>query len=467
MISGGGMNWSILSKVSLGFAAALAIVITIDAVSYRSLTAFINHVDAIARIYRIDDALVHVLRQLQDAETGQRGFLITGQESYLRPYEEAMHTLEQDIDRMRAMVRGTGSPYLARRVEELDPLVSEKLAELRKTIEIRRAEGFNAAQVLVRSDLGMKAMNEIRRLIGEMRQETHNLIRSGESEMQTRARDTITIISVGSVLGFLLLAGATLVIQRDLAGRQRIQEERLRLEQSRRRNETMEAMGVLVAGVAHQVRNPLFAISSTVDAMEKRLGSRDEYQKYVRVLKSESARLAKLMQQLLNYAKPPTGDLKPVQFQEALHEAVQSFDTRSTVSGLRVRMEAPDDLPPLLCDRDRLVQLFHNLVENAMQFSPAGGDVCVAARQDNRNGQPWIECTVDDNGPGVRNEDLPHVFEPFFSRREGGTGLGLAVAQQIVCSTGGEIHIENRPNGGARVKVRLPVNSPARNERKV
>jgi signal transduction histidine kinase len=67
----------------------------------------------------------------------------------------------------------------------------------------------------------------------------------------------------------------------------------------------------------------------------------------------------------------------------------------------------------------------------------------------------------------VRNEDLPHVFEPFFSRREGGTGLGLAVAQQIVCSTGGEIHIENRPNGGARVKVRLPVNSPARNERKV
>ncbi len=71
------------------------------------------------------------------------------------------------------------------------------------------------------------------------------------------------------MLGFVLLVVATLVIQRELAGRQRIQEERLRLEQSRRRGETMEAMGVLVAGVAHQVRNPLFAISSTVDAMEK------------------------------------------------------------------------------------------------------------------------------------------------------------------------------------------------------
>ena len=172
------------------------------------------------------------------------------------------------------------------------------------------------------------------------------------------------------------------------------------------------------------------------------------------------------MQQLLNYARPPTEAPKAVRLQEALNEAIQSFDTRAAEAGLRVRMKAPADLPPLMFDRERLVQLFHNLVENAVQFSPAGGHVLVAASHDHRNGKPWIECAVEDNGPGVRDEDLPHVFEPFFSRREGGTGLGLAVAQQIVASAGGEINFENRPKGGARVKVRLPVHSPGQNGKK-
>jgi signal transduction histidine kinase len=92
---------------------------------------------------------------------------------------------------------------------------------------------------------------------------------------------------VGSILGFVLLAIATVVIRRDLGERQRIQEERLRLEQSLRRSETVKAMGVLVAAVAHQVHNPLFAISSTVDAMDRRLEARDGSQKY---LKSPAAR---------------------------------------------------------------------------------------------------------------------------------------------------------------------------------
>ena len=312
----------------------------------------------------------------------------------------------------------------------------------------------------------MKVMNEIRRVIGEMREETDNLIQRGKAEMQARARDTIAIISVGSVLGFVLLAVATLVIQRDLARRQRIQEERLRLEQVRRRSETMEAMGVLVAGVAHQVRNPLFAISSTVDAMDKRLGAGEDYQRYLKVLKSESTRLAKLMQQLLNYARPPMPAPKPVRLQEALNEAIQSFETRAAQSGLRVRTEAPDDLPAVLFDHERLVQLFHNLVENAMQFSPDGEHILATASHGTRNGGRWIECAVEDRGPGVRDEDLAHVFDPFFSRREGGTGLGLAVAQQIVSSAGGEISFENRSKGGARVKVKLPVHSPGQNGKK-
>lgn len=454
---------SIFSKVSLGFGAALGVVLAIDTVSCRSLTAFIGHVDSMSQFYRIDDALVHVLRQLQDAETGQRGFLITGQENYLQPYEQAMLTLEDDLDRMRAMVLAVDSRELETSLDALDPLVTEKLSELRKTIEVRRRDGFNAAQLLVRSDHGMRAMTDIRRLIGEMRQVTRQSIQGGELEVQERAKNTITIITVGSVLGFLFMAGASLVIHRDLAQRQRTQEQRLRLEQSLRRSETMQAIGSLVAGVAHQVRNPLFAISSTVDAMDQRLGSRSAYQKYLQVLKRESGRLAELMQHLLNYVRPPAGEPKPVRANDALNEAIQSFEAWAPQSGVRVRLEAGEDLPPLLFDRIRLVQLFHNVVENAIQFSPAAGEVRVAARAEQRDGKGWIECVVEDQGPGIASEDLPQLFEPFFSRRGGGTGLGLAVAKRIVDAAGGTITVENRAAGGAIVRVSLPCDRPGGN----
>lgn len=444
------MKSSVFSKVSLGFGAALAIVLAIDAVSYRSLKALIAHVEAMFQIGRMDHQLIHVLRLLQDAETGQRGFLITGEESYLRPYEEAIRTLDGDIDRMREMAPRLAGQTLRDSVNALEPLVDEKLAELRDTIEARRREGFNAAQVLVRSNRGMKAMNEIRRLIGEMRQETWKMIRNAEAEMEARVWDTIAILSAGSVLGFVLLAGATFVIHRDLA-------ERQRLEKSLRQSETMQAMGSLVAGVAHRVRNPLFAITATVEALEKRLGPAEEYRRHLEVLKIESGRLAKLMQQLLNYGRPPVELLHPVRVGEILREVTQSFEGLAQQVHVRLRLDAPGELPPLLFDRERLIELFHNLIENAIQFSPRSGEVRVTARAAVRKGRKWIECTIEDEGPGIEDADLPHVFEPFHSRRNGGTGLGLAVAQQIVLAAGGEIALQNRMGGGALASVRLPA----------
>jgi signal transduction histidine kinase len=444
------MKSSIFSKVSLGFGAALAIVLAIDVVSYRSLRALIAHVEAMFQIERIDHELIHVLRLLQDAETGQRGFVITGEKSYLQPYEEALRTLHQDIGRMREMVLRVGSRPLQDSVNALDPLVDEKLAELRDTIEARRQEGFDAAQVLVRSNHGMNAMNNIRRLIGEMRRETREMIRDAEAEMEARVWDTIAVLSAGSVLGFILLAGAAYVIHQDL-------EQRQRLEKSLRQSETMQAMGALVAGVAHRVRNPLFAITATVDALEKRLGTGEEYGRHLEVLKIESGRLAKLMQQLLNYGRPLMESPYPVCVAEVLREVTKSFERMAQQAQVRLKLDAPGELPPLLLDRERLVELFHNLIENAIQFSPREGVVRITARAAVQKGKPWIECIIEDEGPGIEDVDLPHVFEPFYSRRNGGTGLGLAVAQQIVLAAGGELDLRNRVGEGAVARIRLPA----------
>jgi signal transduction histidine kinase len=122
---------------------------------------------------------------------------------------------------------------------------------------------------------------------------------------------------------------------------------------------------------------------------------------------------------------------------------------------VRVRLDVPRPLPPVLMDQARLVQALHNLVQNAIQHSSAGAEVVVSAHEEPQG--RWIACLVRDSGPGFRDEDIPHVFEPFFTRRRGGTGLGLSLVQSIVEQHGGSVAVANHADGGALVTVRLPA----------
>jgi signal transduction histidine kinase len=128
--------------------------------------------------------------------------------------------------------------------------------------------------------------------------------------------------------------------------------------------------------------------------------------------------------------------------------------------GLVVR--CPEALPQVLLNRRRLVYVLSNLVRNAVQHSPAGAVVEVAVEPEGKAPGAGLVCRVRDRGSGIAAEDLPRLFEPFFSRRRGGTGLGLAVAQRIVEEHGGRIRARNRPGGGAEVTFWLPSLAPDR-----
>ena len=111
---------------------------------------------------------------------------------------------------------------------------------------------------------------------------------------------------------------------------------------------------------------------------------------------------------------------------------------------------------PIRMDRPRLHQVFQNLVQNAVEHTPRGGRVLVALQRETRDGQLGVSCSVRDCGPGFDSADLPHVFEPFFTRRRGGTGLGLSIVQRIVEQHCGRAWAANHPEGGGVVTVWLP-----------
>jgi signal transduction histidine kinase len=232
----------------------------------------------------------------------------------------------------------------------------------------------------------------------------------------------------------------------------------IELQESVRRSETMAALGSVVVGVAHEVRNPLFAISSIVDALavQKRCASEAQF---IGALRNEVARLKTLMTELLEYGTPSTSVLQPHSIRATLEEAVSACRLESESRWVRVVTSAPDDAQVWM-DPRRLVRVFINLIQNALQHAPADSDVTVTLNSAAAKECSQIEVVVRDSGPGFAAEDLPRLFTPFFSRRAGGFGLGLAISERIVGEHRGRIVAGNNPAGGAVVSVVLPLAAP-------
>jgi signal transduction histidine kinase len=239
--------------------------------------------------------------------------------------------------------------------------------------------------------------------------------------------------------------------------------ELVKLQESLRRSEVMSQLGVLVGGVAHEIRNPLFGLSAAVDACADAFGERAELGDYLAIFRSQVERINDLVSQLFELGKPRGAALVPGDLHGAVEEAIVCCGSLARQARVAIERRLALLLPEVAMDRARLVVVFRNLIANAVEHSPPGTAVVVGAAACAMGTRAGVRCTVEDRGPGLPQEDLPRLFEPFFSRRHGGTGLGLAVALSIAEEHGGAIEAANREMGGACFSLYLPcANAPAR-----
>jgi PAS domain S-box-containing protein len=270
------------------------------------------------------------------------------------------------------------------------------------------------------------------------------------AERQVRRKDG-QLLSVEVSLRTAAVGGARRVISvvRDIT-------QRKTMEDALRRSETMSAMGSLVAGVAHEVRNPLFGMSALLDAYAEEMTTPD-LQDLASRLREQIGRLTQLMRELLEFGRPVQITPVPDSLPRLVDEVVQSRASHASSANVTLRTTLAADLPDTFMDRARLRQVFENVIDNALQHAPPVRAITVSATPITAGERTWVECTVEDDGTGFQIADLGRVFEPFFTRRERGIGLGMSIVQRIVEEHGGRVTAGNRPEGGAVITMRLPV----------
>ncbi len=222
----------------------------------------------------------------------------------------------------------------------------------------------------------------------------------------------------------------------------------------------LRAIGTLVAGVAHELNNPLNNTLLTASLLKEDLDELSDEEKIdmIEDVINETERSQKIVKNLLDFARQSESHIKSLHLDEIVHDSVRLVANQVKFSKVKLDVRCEDNLPKIHGDEQMLKQVFVNLILNAVDALPPGGEVQVEVHKDKQ--QPgYIAVTVRDNGPGIPNHIQSRIFEPFFSTKtqSKGTGLGLSVSQGIIRKLGGYIHLTESSSKGTTFKVSLPI----------
>jgi len=227
------------------------------------------------------------------------------------------------------------------------------------------------------------------------------------------------------------------------------------MEKEMRQNERLAAVGRMAAGVAHEVRNPLSSVKGLALLLRDKFASSSRESEMATLLVQEVERMNRTISELLSFARPASLALAPVHLEELLRQAARLIDADAASDGISITLTLEEGLPAVMADRDRLNQVFINIMLNGVQSMDQGGELRVAAR--GAAGGRSVEVIIEDTGSGMDPETMEQVFYPYFTTREDGTGIGLAISQKIISDHGGSIRMESEPGRGTRVTIELPV----------
>ena len=250
--------------------------------------------------------------------------------------------------------------------------------------------------------------------------------------------------------------------------------QRLRMEQRLERMDRMAVMGQIMAGVAHEIRNPLMGIGTSAEFLAEHSRERENSTRDIENIRREANRLEGLLKRMLSFARSEPPHRESVEVSALFEAALSMTRAQAAKKNIEIRTEVPDGLPPVFADRDQVHQVLLNVIINAIQaITGKHGTIVLSARLLSGSeagqvaevsvpalkvaGAEYCRLEISDDGPGMEADVLEHIFDPFFTTKPEGTGLGMAVCGRIMKSHGGMIDVISTCGQGTTVSLDLPV----------
>ena len=478
----------------------VVVVMTMLGVAFYQHTATMQ--DAVSlekRTFGVISKLDETLQLTLDIQSALTGFVITGNDSYLAPYQQAKPKIPQNLAEVRTLV--ADSPQELEEIGRLEAWIAQYLAQVDRKIERRKIEGFSDSVASLSESSERVITANIRDTITRLKAQELTLLQQREKELDNSFFRTIWILIIGCVAGIVALGLANIVVSREIGKRAtaegalrdsnkqlegRIEERTRELEkvneslrkiagerelllqneQSARREAEIanRLRDEFMATVSHELKTPLNSILGWARMLKAGDLEEDQAKKALGTIIKNSETQNRLIEDLLDVARIISGklvlDIEPVDPADLVRDAIEIV--RPAAKSKRIEITADlDEARPLTIhgDRNRLRQVFSNLLTNAVKFTPEGGRVDVSLAGYGQN----VKVVVADNGVGITNEFLPKVFERFrqdvsASNSNGGLGLGLAIVRQLVDMHGGTITVASEgPDQGSQFTVTLPA----------
>ncbi len=443
--------------------------------------------------------LDEILRLMQDIDSGVSSFIITGNDSYLGPYDRAKPKIQQNIAQLRTMM--TDTPVELDELGRLEGWTTEYVAQADTKIERRKMDGFEATISSLGNSSERAITANIRASIDRLKTAELTSLQQRETSLDESFYRTIWVLIIGCLCGVVALGLANIVVSREIGKRRTAElalkdanrelegridertrelenvndslklvaserEDLLKKEQSARREAEIanRLRDEFMATVSHELKTPLNSILGWARMLKAGDLDEDQIKKALSTIIKNSETQNRLIEDLLDVARIISGKLvlefEPIDAVELVRDAIQSAQPLAHAKNIEIK-EVTGEAQGLAIfgDRNRLSQVFSNLLTNAVKFTPEGGRIEVHLNAEDER----LHLSVKDNGMGITPEFLPKVFERFrqdqsVTTRNGGLGLGLAIVRQLVEMHGGSVSVQSDGvNKGSEFTVVLPA----------
>jgi signal transduction histidine kinase len=452
-------------KVTVGFGMALLAFASISVFSYRSAVLYDNDRGWVTHTHLVLEGIGTVSSDVTGAETGQRGFLLTGDESYLQSYMLGKNHVGEDLRTLRDLT--ADNPVQQHNLDRLEPLIAATLEVMQNRVAIRRQKGLGVAVDTVKLSAGKDLMEKIRDLTLAMKAEETRLLQQRMEKATSASLRTRAVIIFGNTLALLFLALAGFMIQKEMNARRRGQDEikRLNHDLEQRVNELTVANRELDAfthSLAHDLRAPLRHMHGFAELLRERWYEKldDDGRHFLKKVLASSGEMGTLVDDLLNFSRLARVEVQAgvVNPQELLDRAMQELEPETR--GRSIDWEI-GPLPDVRADPALLYQALFNLLANAVKYTRKCAMAQIQIGSTGADNEGLITVFIRDNGAGFDMQYKDKLFRVFqrLHRAEDfeGTGVGLANVRRIIERHGGSVWAEGAVGLGATFYFSIPA----------